>query len=138
MAEPEQRFQERLSRCGNPCRSSITYFFACVTVNVEPAIVSVPVRAPPVFAATVNVTVPVPVRVAPLVIVIQLTLLAAVHAQPDCVVTVTGPPVPPSVGNAWLVGLMVYVHPEFCEIVTVFPATVSVPLRAGPVFADTV
>jgi len=120
------------------CGSSLPYFFACVTVNVDPAIVSVPVRAPPVFAATVNVTVPLPVPLAPLAIVIQLALLLAVHVQPDCVVTVTGPPVPPSVGNAWLVGLMVYVHPEFCEIVTVFPATVSVPLRAGPVFADTV
>src|ERR1044072_8253162 len=123
----ELRFRKRVSRCGDACGSSITYFFACVTVNVDPAIVSVPVRAPPVFAATVNVTVPVPVRLRPLVVVVQLPLLVAVHAQLACVVTVTGPPVPPSVGNAWLVGLMVYVHPELCETVAVCPATVSVP-----------
>jgi len=35
---------------------------ACETVNVCPPIVSVPVRAAPEFAATVNVTVPLPVQ----------------------------------------------------------------------------
>jgi hypothetical protein len=73
----------------------VAYFFCSVTVKVEPAIVSVPVRSGPVFAATVKLTVPEPVPLAPLVTVIQFTLLAAVHAHPDCVVTVTGPPLPP-------------------------------------------
>lgn len=73
----------------------MTYFFCWVTVNVDPAIVSVPERAPPVLAATVYVTLPLPVPLAPPVIVIQLAPVVAVHVQPDCVVTVTGPPVPP-------------------------------------------
>jgi hypothetical protein len=57
----------------------ITYFLSCDTVNVEPAIVSVPIRAPPVLAATVNETLPLPVPLAPLVTVIQFTLLVVVH-----------------------------------------------------------
>jgi hypothetical protein len=106
-------------------------------VNVDPAMVSVPVRIAPVFAATVKLTDPAPVPLEPLVTVIQLASLTAVHAQPDCVVTVTGPPVPPAVSNAWLIGEMLYAHAALCEIVTVCPATVSVPVRAAPVFAST-
>jgi hypothetical protein len=53
-----------------------------VIVNVWPAIVSVPVRTlPAVFAATLYVTVPIPVPLAPAVIVTQPTLLIAVHEQ---------------------------------------------------------
>jgi hypothetical protein len=96
----------------------LAYFFSSETVNVDPAIVRVPVRAPPVFAATVNVTAPLPVPLAPLVTEIQLVLLTAVHAQPDCVVTVTGPPVPPNLSKLWLVGAIVYVHAVW-EMVTV-------------------
>ena len=69
--------------------------------------VSVPVRSAPVFSATVKLTDPVPVPLAPLVIVIQLTLLTAVHAQPVCVVTVTGPPLPPFLPMFSLVGAIV-------------------------------
>jgi hypothetical protein len=76
-------------------------------VNVCPAIVNVPVRLLPVlFAATVKLTVPFPVPVDPLVMVIQLALLTAVHAHPDCVVTETVP-VPPAFSNVSLVGEMV-------------------------------
>jgi hypothetical protein len=65
-------------------------------VKIDPAIVSVPVRALPVLAATVKLTLPLPVPLLPLVIVIQLFAPAvAVHGHPDCVVTVTGPPLPP-------------------------------------------
>jgi hypothetical protein len=69
----------------------VPYFF-CVTVNVSPAIVNVPVRSEPVvFSATVNFTVPLPVPLLPLVTVIQLALLTAVHEQSDWVVTDIGP-----------------------------------------------
>jgi hypothetical protein len=107
-------------------------------VKVAPAIVSVPVRAAPVLASTVYLTVPPPVPLLPLVIVIQFVEVVAVHAHPDCVVTVTGPPLPPSFGNDSLVGAMVYVHPELCVMVTVCPATVSVAVRSAPVFGCTV
>ena len=52
---------------------------ACVTVNVRPAIVSDPVRDPPVFAATVNATEPLPAPAPPEVIVIHDAPLLAVH-----------------------------------------------------------
>jgi hypothetical protein len=41
----------------------------------------VPVRAAPVLAATTKLTLPMPEPLAPLVIVIQGTLLTAVHEQ---------------------------------------------------------
>src|SRR5262245_21104935 len=112
--------------------ASITYFFCCDTVKVCPAIVSVPMRAPPAFAATVKTTVPFPLRVELSVTVIHWALLAAVHVQPDVVVTVTGPPFPPALSMVWLVGVMAYTHPA-CVTVTVWSATVSVPFRVGPV-----
>jgi hypothetical protein len=72
---------------------------ACVTVNVAPAIVSVPVRlAAIVFAATVNAAVPLPEPVAPLVTVIHGALLAAVQEQPVATVTLLLP-VPPAAAN---------------------------------------
>jgi hypothetical protein len=62
-----------------------------LTVNVCPAIVSVPLRADPVFAATLTPTEPLPVPAAPDVIESQDALLAAVHAQALPVVTATEP-----------------------------------------------
>jgi hypothetical protein len=60
-----------------------------VTVSVCPAIVSVPVRGlEDVLAATVYATVPFPVRLPPLVTVIQPALLTPVHPHPVVVVTV--------------------------------------------------
>ena len=77
-----------------------------MTVNVAPAIVSVPVRLDAtVFAATVNPTVPFPEPVAPLVIVIHATLLTAVHEHPVATVTALLP-VPPDAASDWLVGVM--------------------------------
>jgi len=67
-------------------------------VNVCPAIVSAPVRAAPAFAAAVNATVPLPLPVAPDVIVIHGALLLAVHRQPAVVVTFEVP-VPPDAGR---------------------------------------
>jgi hypothetical protein len=69
---------------------------ACDTVNVCAPMVSVPVRAAPVFAAAVNVTVPLPVPDAPAVTVSHGAFAAAVHAQvfADAVTaTEPGPPV---------------------------------------------
>jgi hypothetical protein len=69
---------------------------ACVTVNVAPAIVSVPVRpVVPVLAATLKPTVPDPDPDAPPVTVIHAALLTALHAQPAPAVTVLLP-VPPA------------------------------------------
>jgi hypothetical protein len=51
------------------------------------------------FAATLKVTVPLPEPLEPLVIVIQLAELAAVHAQPPTAVTAKVP-VPPFAGAA--------------------------------------
>ena len=103
---------------------------ACVTVNVVPAIVSVPVRfVVAVCAATLKPTPPLPLPVAPLVTVIQLALLAADQAQPDPAVTALLP-VPPLAGNDPLVGEALKVHAAAaCVTVNVVPATVSVPVR---------
>ena len=68
---------------------------AWVTVNVCPAIVNVPVRALPLFEATVNPTDPLPVPVAPDVTVIHDTALVAVQVQAAGVDTATEP-VPPA------------------------------------------
>jgi hypothetical protein len=59
-----------------------------VTVNVLPAIVSVPVRDEPVLPEIVNPTLPLPVPPAAVVIEIHVALLCAVHEQFDVVVTV--------------------------------------------------
>ncbi len=69
---------------------------ACETVNVLPAIVSVPERAGPSLAATKKVTVPLPLPAAPEVMVVHWTVLEAVHAQPAPAVTVMGVPAPPA------------------------------------------
>ena len=68
---------------------------ACVTVNVCPAIVSVPVRVAPVeFAAAEKVTSPFAVPDAPAEIVSQVALLVAVHVHPLAELTVTEPEPP--------------------------------------------
>src|SRR5215471_20710086 len=67
---------------------------ACVTVNVCPAIVSVPVRGVGVrFAATAYPTVPLPVPLDPAVTVNHVgAVLVAVHVQlPNAAVTPTVP-----------------------------------------------
>ena len=58
----------------------------CVTVNVWPAAVMVPVLALPLFADTTYPTVPLPLPL-PETREIQLALLDAVHAQPLADVT---------------------------------------------------
>jgi hypothetical protein len=78
---------------------------ACVTVNVCPPIVSVPLREL-VFGLddALNATVPPPLPLAPLVTVNHAgSLLPAVHAHPASAVTVVDP-VPPAATTDWLVG----------------------------------
>jgi hypothetical protein len=103
-------------------------------LNVWPAIVSVPVRASPLFAAIVNATVPLPLPDAPLVIEIHEAFDAAVHAQPLPAVTATEP-LPPLASTDWLLGAIAKLHgggTAACVTVSVSPAIVSVPLRAAP------
>lgn len=75
----------------------------CDTVKVWPAIVSVPLRAGPSFAATENATEPLPVPDAPFVILIHAAPDAAVQVHPAPAVTVTVP-LAPGASTAWLVG----------------------------------
>jgi hypothetical protein len=64
----------------------------CVTVKVAPAIVMLPVLSFLLeFAAALYPTVPLPMPVAPDVIVIQAALLLAVHRQTPGVDTATVP-----------------------------------------------
>ena len=82
-----------------------------VTVKVCPAAVIVPARCGPALAATEKFTTPLPEPLAPELIVIQESLLAAVHAHPVVVVTLTLP-VPPGAAKLWLVGLIENEQPE--------------------------
>jgi len=104
---------------------------ACVTVNVCPPMVRVPLRWL-VFglAVELNPTDPDPLPVAPLVTVSQpVLLLTPVHEQPAGAVTAVEP-VPPPKATAWLVGESAYVHPmPGCVTVKGCPAIVNVPLR---------
>jgi hypothetical protein len=112
----------------------------CVTVNVFPAMVSVPLRlAPDEFVPTMNVAVPFPLPGPALMNETHVRLLTAVHAQVDAAVTVLLPE-PPLDVNERLVGEIEVVHVPLPVWVTVkvAPAIVSVPLRLPvPVFAAT-
>jgi hypothetical protein len=69
-----------------------------LTVNVWPAMVTVPVRSfLPGGAAALYPTVPLPVPLAPDVTVIQFSLLLAVQAQPLAVETETDPVLAPKI-----------------------------------------
>ena len=72
--------------------------------------VSVPLRAVPVLAATLNATVPLPVPDAPLVTVSQGTLAAAVHAHDAAEAVTVVDPVPPVSDTDCAVGAIVNVH----------------------------
>jgi hypothetical protein len=112
---------------------------ACVTVNMLPPTVSVPVRdAVVVFAATPNVTEPLPVPLAPALMVIQAALLVAVHAQPVAAVTTTVP-APAAAVTVADAGEIVGVQGAAAWVtVNVFPPMVRVPVRdVAVVFAAT-
>jgi len=94
--------------------------------------VSVPERVAVVdgFAVTANWTVRVPVVDVADVMLSQLAFAAAVHAQVEPVVTVTDPvEAVPATENDVADRTGVHGVAPACVIVTVCPATVSVPLR---------
>jgi hypothetical protein len=103
---------------------------ACVTVNVLPPAVNVPVReVVAVFACTLYPTLPLPLPVPPAVMLIQLAPLVAVHPQPAGAVTLIVPPPPPATTVADA-GEIVGAHGTPAWVtVKVRPATVRVPLR---------
>jgi hypothetical protein len=114
---------------------------ACDTATWRPATENVAPR--PLesgFAATVYVTVPLPEPFLEEVIVIQLAVVATIHAHPPGAVTVTVPD-PPLLSNEAVVGLTTYVQgggggedEPACDTFTTWPATVSVaprPLDVG-------
>jgi hypothetical protein len=73
--------------------------------------------------------------------VIHAALLAAVHAHVAPAVTVTEP-VPPAAAGEALVGAITYVQvgtggAAACVTVKVWPAIVTIPVRAAPVLAAT-
>jgi hypothetical protein len=76
---------------------------AWVTEKVCPAIVIVPVRCAPLFAATATFTVPLPVPLAPLLMVSHDALVVAFHAHVLPVVTLTLAASPPA-GELRVVG----------------------------------
>src|SRR5690349_12499774 len=101
--------------------------------------VSVPVRlAATGFAATVKPTVPLPDPVAPLVTVIQGSLLTAVQLQPVAAVTPLEPVPPAAVKDCVLGEIAGEQVAAACVTVKVAPAIVSVPVRLdATVFAAT-
>jgi hypothetical protein len=104
---------------------------ACVTVTGLLATVIVAVRGDVlVFAETLYRTVPLPVPVDPLVIVIHVALSLAVQAHPDVVVTDTALPVVPAADGDAVVGDTE--NEQFAPAwvtVNALPAIVSVPVR---------
>ena len=117
---------------------------ACVTVTPTPAMVSEPLRSPPLFAAAVNAVDPAPVPDAPPVMVIHGAPLDAVHVQVDDEGEIAKLPLPPPVATACVEGDTLNVHggggggggaaPAWFTV-KVWPPIVTVPLRATSLFA---
>jgi hypothetical protein len=107
---------------------------SCVTLNVCPAAVIVPLRGAPAFRSAENWTFPDPVPLVPPVTLSHGAPAAAVHAH-DALVFTAKDPVPPAEGTVWLVGDNVNVQPPAWTIVYVSPAIVTVPRRSASVFA---
>ena len=105
---------------------------ACVTVNVWPATVSVPLRGDVLgLADALNATLPLPLPVAPPVTVNHpVSLLTPVQAHPVDAVTFVEPVAVPAAID-WLGGEMEYIHcAPACVTLNVWPPMVSVPVRA--------
>src|SRR4051794_30645245 len=107
---------------------------AWLTVKACPPTVSVADRVDAdVFAAAVKLTVPLPVPLAPAVIVTQPALLADVHEQPAVVVTATLPE-PPAAAKFCDAGERLNAQLAAASVtVKVWPATVNVADRAAVV-----
>ena len=111
--------------------------YCWLIANARFAMVRVPLRGAPVpLGSTANCTFPEPEPDAPSVIVIHAAPLTALHGHPPAVETETVP-TPPDPGMVTDVALRLNVQPLSCMTVTVRAATVTVPLRAGPVLAAT-
>ena len=105
---------------------------ACVTVKTCPPTVTVPVLASPAFAAAEIPTTPGPDPEAPVTMVIQGAVVAAVHAHPPDVATLNVA-VPPADENAVAVGDKMNEQVKLaCATVNVWPPTAMVVLRASP------
>ena len=116
--------------------SAIAQPLPWLTVNAWPPIVSTADRATLVVAAAAYWTVPLPLPFAPAVTVSHDALLLAVHGHPSPAVTATLPE-PPADGTLAAVGAIEIEHPLPCVTVTCAPATLMVPLRAGPLSGST-
>jgi hypothetical protein len=103
----------------------------CVTVNVRPAILIVPVRSVMVvFAATLYWIVPLPVADPPAVMVIQGALLVAVHEQAIDPATVIEP-VDPLAGTVTDSGESVIAQPcPACVTIACCPPMVRIAVRS--------
>jgi hypothetical protein len=119
--------------------------FAWEIVTACDATVRVPVRAGPLFAATLNCAEPLPVLSEPPVTEIHDSLLVVVQVQAEVVVTETENPVAAEAPTDWLVGLIEYVHgggtgaggAAAWVMVNCWPAMVSVVERSLPGFGAT-
>ena len=106
-----------------------------MTVCVCVPMLMVPVRPLPGFAATVNVTLPLPVPDAPPVIVIHDVVVEAVQAHPPEAETATADPLPAVAGTDCERGLIDVAHDPGCVTANVCPAIVRLPVRTLPVLA---
>ena len=97
---------------------------------------STAVRAELVVELALYCTVPFPLPLAPAVTVSQAALLLAVHVHPAPAVTETLP-VPPDAGTFALVGPIETEQPLPCVMVIFVPATLIVPVLAGPLSGST-
>jgi hypothetical protein len=90
------------------------------------------------LAAIVSVTLPLPVPLAPVAMVIQVAVEVLVHEHAVPAVT-SIVIVPPAAETVSLVGAIVNVQgAAACDTVTAWPAIVTVPMRAAPAFAAAV
>jgi hypothetical protein len=89
-----------------------------------------------VFTCTFRLTLPLPVPLAPVTVIHDGAPVVA-HVQPPLVVTVTDVD-PPAAAGENVVGLMPKLQPADWLTVNETPATVSVAVRAAPVFASIV
>jgi hypothetical protein len=118
----------------------------CVTVNVWPAMVIVPVRSlSSRFGETAYSTVSDPVPDEPRSTASQSTLTVAVHAHVAAEAVTVTLPLPPSDEMAPVAGDIEKVHGgggggggAACDTVNVCPPIVIVPVRAAAVFTSTV
>jgi hypothetical protein len=109
----------------------------CATSKFRPAIFNVPVRGGPAVGATLKVTGPDPLPLAPEAIVIQSTVDVEAHVQSGLDDRTSTLPVPPACGNDADALLSVMTHsPAACVNCARTPLTTTAPVRViGSTFA---